>query len=160
MTMEQFCENFDVHDAHIYSNISSGYYPREILTYDGRTVFVDHNYFVRRYEFAKKVYHEAQDYYYILTRYMSQYELAGLISEYLGRDQSSWNTYMQCNLFVISRTLTSPKIPEKTWQFWRFTKSLLRSIIRLRNHKFRYHPDKKQLVFKDLDLDKILYLGD
>jgi len=99
----------------------------------GNTVYVNHKALKSRREFHHRVWLEATDNYYLLIDGTSQFKLARVLSKYLGGSAQSWTVWIDTVLFstaYMDRTLLQYKITKKLWEFWRFTRWLIRIIKR------------------------------
>jgi hypothetical protein len=127
MTLENFCEVYELNDSHIYANISSGMYPRSILSKVDGIVHVDEKYFIKRYEFARRIQNMAHEYYFALMQlFKNQYMIAGHLQRIYGSTIESWNSFLQYGLFYNSKTITNFKLSDRQWQFFRYSRAMLR----------------------------------
>lgn len=88
----------------------------------GKISQVDEFYFLRRYEFKKKVHFRAQDVYYLISEHFSDADIARFLSETFGGAQSGYQSYLGSNLFIENTgTILSIQISEnhlKLFKFW------------------------------------------
>ncbi len=88
----------------------------------GKTSQADEFYFLRRYEFKKRVQFCAQDVYYLVSEHFSDADIARFLSKTFGGTHESYQTYFSFNLFSRSTdTILSIQIPQthlKLFKFW------------------------------------------
>ena len=97
----------------------------------GNILYINHSVLKMRREFHHRVWLEATDNYYLLIDGASQFKLARVLSKYLGGTSASWTVWMDNVLFstaYMDRSLLHYKIPEKLWEFWRFTRWMIKII--------------------------------
>jgi len=126
---KDFVEMYNLSNDAVYA-CSNTTKTEHIKKFSG-TVYVNHSALKRRREFHHRVWLEATDNYYLLIDGASQFKLARVLSKYLGGTPSSWTVWIDAVLFstaYMDRTLLQYKIPEKLWEFWRFTRWIIKVI--------------------------------
>lgn len=97
----------------------------------GKINQVDECYFLRRYEFKKKVHFCAQDVYYLISEHFSDADIASFLSKTFGGTQGSYQAYFNSNLFSASiGTILSIEVPKRNFKLFRLWWQIERRIRR------------------------------
>lgn len=135
ITAKDFTEMYSLSKDVVY--INKRVTDTEHIKKFNNSVYVNHKALLKRREFYHRVWLEATDNYYLLTDGGSQFKLAKVLSKYLGGTQQNWTVWMDTTLFstaFMDRSLLEYKVLEKLWNFWRFTKWMIRIIKRKNLH--------------------------
>jgi len=111
--------------------------PTVAFALDKKTNLVDVNFFVRRKKFQTKVWLEAHDNYFFLTRHMSASFLSKLIFEIDDTHTiDSWNMFFHKTLFrSMKENILAYMIDGMLMKFYRYSRWLIRGLFILANVK-------------------------
>jgi len=129
--LEEFIEKHDVNLNVLYVNKGKNFYPDAVfLKQAKRKMLIDENFFIKRCVFKKKVWNESHDFYFFLTRHISNLQLARLLYK-IDKKHSvhSWNNFLAVTLFGLRREdILSYKVEGLTMKFYRYSRWLIRAL--------------------------------
>jgi len=145
-----FAEKHNFNVNIIYVDKHKGKIPESAFLKSKDSFFIDESFFTKRLDFRKRLWLEAHDAYYFLTKHKSLTDIAKILNRI---DPSftymSWVTYMSGTLFAsLPSSITIFKTTELLYKFYRYTRWIIRGIF----IKFgRFVPDRRKLVASVLD---------
>lgn len=146
-----FAEKHGFSVAIIYTDKHNGKIPESAfsLNNDGHYL-IDESFFSRRLDFRKRVWLEAHDNYYFLTKHSTLTDIAKILNR-IDPSQSvnCWVAYMSSALFAsLPTSITVFKTTELLYKFYRYTRWIIRGLF----IKYgRYVSDRKKIVASVLD---------
>ena len=151
ISLPDFAEKYNVGIGIVYTDRHKGKLPESIFyKSSNRKHFIDESFFIRRLDFRKRLWLEAHDNFYFLTKHSSLTDIAKILNR-IDSSQSvnCWITYMSSALFAsLPTSITVFKTTELLYKFYRYTRWIIRGLF----IKYgRYVSDRKKIVASVLD---------
>ena len=127
ITVDDFSGKYDKPKGQISVMKHSGSIPVQALSKIGTKWYIDENYFIRRLEFANKVWLECHDMYYFLNGDSENNELAKKVHKIDGtRSFEAWQGFILHSLFSRSElNIFKIKVNPLMWKFFRAARHIV-----------------------------------
>lgn len=129
MPLHHFCQVHGFTKGSIQASKSAGYIPKNRFKVIDRTLYIDADYFTRRFDFYRRVKNECQEIYFKLIEKhdCTQHALARQTCSDFNRTLMSMNMFYAETLFSLpSKNLFRYKLGRLTWEFWRKYRRILK----------------------------------
>jgi len=119
MTIETFCEKYDISTALVYTQKSNGVLPMSVFYAKNA---INEKHFVRRKEFNRKIQLINQDMFYYLTEFFSVDIISSHILELYDVEVSS---YLNDRMFRVSdKSIINTKVYRAAWAFYKYGRKI------------------------------------
>lgn len=101
------------------------------------SIMIDEKFFIRRVGFKKRVWLEAHDFYYWLSKHLKDTQMSELLAKIDGDESqdciNNWNMFIHKTLFYRPESsVLVYKISPTLWKFWRYGRWIFNALHRLR----------------------------
>ena len=130
LEIHEFCYKYEISYNSIKSTICQ--YPDSPLAKSrvkiNKRFYIKEEYLIKRFEFRKKIWLESHSLYYAVNERINDHKFAIMLSENLYGTKQDWLQFLRDRLFHTANVnkITNPTINKKLWDFYRFTRSLIR----------------------------------
>jgi len=147
----EFCDKYNCSINSIHAGKFNGRYPPSVFKFlTARILLINENWFLRRVLFVRKVWLEAHDAYYFLTKHLSIFELSTLLCKIDdSKTVESWNVFFNKSLFSpLNDNIVNVFMSMALYKFHRHSRWLIRGLFIISG---RFVLDRKKVVNNILD---------
>jgi hypothetical protein len=132
ISIDTFCYKYDISYQSMMSMRSQNKYPEYIFHKVGRHLYVDESYFLKRWEFIRKVNLRNQDLYHLLAEHFSEAEMARAIKEYtkVKSALTSISAHLREDTFMLGDGTNQTIISPIKWAVYRYASAIERRLKR------------------------------
>ena len=129
--VKEFARRHDMTVSNVHVCKFNGIVPESALMYEGKSYLIDEAYFLRRDDFVRDVYIQAQNNYFAIHDILGKNSSISRLIMALGGTRSyyGYTQFMSDCLFLNKRgTVLANRVNFSLWEFWRITRWLVKIV--------------------------------